>query len=270
MVKKGSLFKGELFMIFTRNRWYFLALIIMLVSGAIFFWQRNQHHPSLASGSQRIPDVVDFNFHIRPILSDRCFKCHGQDANHRKADLRLDTEAGLYQALKDNPDAHVIVNGKSKESELYRRLMEEDTSQVMPPPSANLSVSDYEKELIRKWIDQGAKYQKHWAFIPPKSQEPPDVDNDWISNDIDRFILARMEDQNLEPNEPTDKERLLKRVSFDITGLPPSIELQESFLKDNSPGAYEKIVDGLLESPHYGEKMAIPWLDVARYADSHG
>lgn len=220
--------------------------------------------------AQRIPSVIDFNFHIRPILSDRCFKCHGPDANQRKADLRLDTEAGLYHALKDNPEGHVIVHGNSKESELYRRLTSEDTSQVMPPPNANLEISEYEKKLIRKWIDQGAKYQKHWAFIPPKKQELPEVGSDGIINEIDRFVLAKMEEQNLKPNEPADKERLLKRVSFDITGLTPSIALQETFLKDNSPDAYEKIVDGLLESPHYGEKMAISWLDVARYADSHG
>ena len=248
--------------------WYFFAIIMALAAGAVFFWQRKQ--PSVASSSQKVPDVVDFNFHIRPILSDRCFKCHGPDANKRKAELRLDTEAGLYQALKENPEAHVIVHGNSKDSELYRRLTSEDTSQVMPPPNSNLAVSDHEKKLIRKWIDQGAKYQKHWAFIPPKSQEPPEVDSDWISNEIDRFVLSRIEDQNLEPNEQADKERLLKRVSFDITGLPPSIALQESFLKDNSSDAYEKVVEGLLESPHYGEKMAISWLDVARYADSHG
>ncbi|MEO5603552.1 MAG: PSD1 and planctomycete cytochrome C domain-containing protein, partial [Cyclobacteriaceae bacterium] len=212
----------------------------------------------------------DFNFHIRPILSDRCFKCHGPDANQRKAELRLDTEAGLYQALKDDPNAHVIVNGKSTESELYRRITEEDTAQVMPPPNSNLTLTDHERKLIEKWIDQGAEYQKHWAFIPPKILDAPSMDNEWVSNEIDGFILAKMNEYNLEPNEQADKERLLKRVSFDITGLPPSISLQEKFLQDNSPQAYEKIVDSLLQSPHYGEKMALSWLDVARYADSHG
>ncbi len=255
-------------MFFSRNRWYLLAIIVALTAGAVFFWQRKQ--PAMASDSQKVPEVVDFNFHIRPILSDRCFKCHGPDANQRKAELRLDTEAGLYQALKDDSEAHVIVNGNSNDSELYRRLTSEDTSQVMPPPNSRLEVSDHEKKLIKKWIDQGAKYQKHWAFIPPKSHELPKVDSDWITNEIDRFILARMEDQNLEPNGRADTERLLKRLSFDITGLPPSLALQESFLKDNSADAYEKVVNDLLASPHYGEKMAIPWLDVARYADSHG
>ncbi len=255
-------------MFVSRNRWYILAIIVALSAGIVFLWQREE--PSLASASQKIPDVVDFNFHIRPILSDRCFKCHGPDANQRKAELRLDTEAGLYQALKDDPNAHVIVNGKSEESELFRRIMEEDTSQVMPPPNSNLTLTDHERKLIEKWIDQGAKYQKHWAFIPPKTQEAPSMDNEWVSNEIDGFILAKMDEYNLEPNEEADKERLLKRVSFDITGLPPSISLQEKFLHDNSPQAYEKIVDSLLQSPHYGEKMALSWLDVARYADSHG
>lgn len=251
---------------FFAKYWYFFAVGFLAIVTVAFIIRQ----PESGATAQRIPDVVDFNFHIRPILSDRCFKCHGPDANQRKADLRLDTEAGLYQALKDNPDAHVVVNGKSKESELYRRLIADDTSQVMPPPYSNLRVTDHEKKLIRKWIDQGAKYQKHWAFIPPSKQELPDVENDWVSNEIDRFVLVKMEEQNLEPNERADKERLLRRLSFDLTGLPPSIEMQERFLNDDARDAYDKIVDELLKSPHYGEKMAIHWLDVARYADSHG
>jgi len=251
---------------FLAKYWYLFAFGFLCIVAAVLLIRNTSASPT----AQRIPDVVDFNFHIRPILSDRCFKCHGPDGNHRKADLRLDTEAGLYQALKDNPDAHVIVNGKSRESEMYRRLISDDTAQVMPPPYSNLTVTEFEKKLIKKWIDQGAKYQKHWAFIPPQSQQPPDIESDWISNDIDRFVLYKMDEQNLKPNEKADKERLLKRVSFDVTGLPPSIELQERFLRDNSPDAYEKIVDELLASPHYGEKMAVYWLDAARYADSHG
>lgn len=247
--------------------WHLFAVGFLLVVGTAFFLRGSS--PAAAT-AQRIPEIVDFNFHIRPILSDRCFKCHGPDANHRKADLRLDTEAGLYQALKENPDAHVIVNGEPLESELYLRLVSDDTAMVMPPPYSHLTVSEHEKKLIRKWIEQGAKYEKHWAFLTPEAQEPPDVADEWISNDIDRFVLSRLEEVGLEPNERADKERLLKRLSFDVNGLPPSIELQERFLNDNSSGAYEKIVDELLASPHYGEKMAVYWLDVARYADSHG
>ncbi|HET9487458.1 MAG TPA: PSD1 and planctomycete cytochrome C domain-containing protein [Chryseosolibacter sp.] len=251
---------------FFARYWYLVAAGILVGIAAVYFFRS----ASPSATAQRIPDEVDFNFHIRPILSDRCFKCHGPDATQRKADLRLDTEAGLYQALKENPDAHVIVSGEPNESELYRRLIADDTAQVMPPPYSRLTVTEYEKKLIKKWIGQGAKYQKHWAFISPKAPEIPEIESDWIANDIDRFILARMDEQSLEPNEKADKERLLKRVSFDLVGLPPSIELQERFLQDNSPDAYEKIVDELLASKHYGEKMAIHWLDVARYADSHG
>jgi len=251
---------------FFARYWYLFALGFLCVIATFFFIRKAAPSPT----AQRIPDVVDFNFHIRPILSDRCFKCHGPDANQRKADLRLDTEAGLFQTLKENPDAHVIVNGESKESELYRRLISEDTAQVMPPPYSRLSVTDHEKKLIRKWIDQGAKYQDHWAFIPTSAPEIPEVNSDWAVHEIDHFILAKMEEYGLEPNERADKERLLKRVSFDLTGLPPSIELQERFLNDNGADAYQKIVDELLGSPHYGEKMALHWLDVARYADSHG
>ncbi|MEX2231959.1 MAG: PSD1 and planctomycete cytochrome C domain-containing protein [Cyclobacteriaceae bacterium] len=255
-------------MFFLRHRWYWMAIFIAMTAGAILWSQRQQ--PFLENASEKMPGVVDFNFHVRPILSDRCFKCHGPDASQRKAELRLDTEAGLYQSLRENPGAHVIVQGNPKDSELYRRISAADTSQLMPPPNSNLALSVYEKRLIKKWIDQEAKFQKHWAFISPLAAEPPEVDSDWSSNELDQFVLVKMEEQNLEPNGKADKERLLKRVSFDITGLPPSITMQENFLKDNSSYAYEKVVDELLENPHYGEKMAIYWLDVARYADSHG
>jgi hypothetical protein len=244
-----------------------LVVVAVVVSAGIFFWRSN----SPSSLSQTLPDVVDYNFHVRPILSDRCFKCHGPDGNKRKANLRLDKEAGLYQALKDDPDAHVIVPGKPNFSELYLRISASDTSIQMPPPNSNLALSEFEVKLIRKWIDQGAKYQKHWAFIQPKKKPAPDIDDeDWPTNDIDHFVLAKMEEQNLEPNQQADKERLLKRLSFDLIGLPPSLDQQEEFLKDESDDAYEKIVDQLLASKHYGEKMAIHWLDAARYADSHG
>lgn len=216
-------------------------------------------------------DSVDYNLHIRPLLSDRCFKCHGPDANQRKANLRLDIAENAYAALKDDPTAHAIIPGSAEKSEVYLRIATSDTSQVMPPANSNLSLNENEIELIRKWIDQGAKYKPHWAFIPPKQTALPEVGNEeWAVNEIDKFVLARLEQSDLEPNEEADKERLLKRVSFDLTGLPPSIELQERFLKDASANAYEQIVDELLAQPQYGEKMAVYWMDVARYADSHG
>ena len=218
-----------------------------------------------------IPELVDFNFHVRPILSDRCFKCHGPDANKREAELRLDTEEGAFAALKDDPSHHVIVPGDPMASALFARISSADTSEVMPPPSSNLSLSKREIAIIKKWIQQGAVYKKHWAFIPPVKAKVPDVDDDYHArNEIDHFIFKKLDEVGLEPNEEASKEALLKRVCMDITGLPPSLELQEKFLNDNSTNAYEKVVDQLLADKHYGEKMAIPWMDVARYADSHG
>jgi len=244
----------------------FFFLLLTSISLATIVW--NCTTSSAETGS--IPDEVDFNFHIRPILSDRCFKCHGPDVNKREANLRLDTPEGAYAALKDNPKAHAIMAGSLEKSEVYQRIIAKDTAVLMPPPSSNLKLTKHEIELIAKWIKQGAKYKPHWAFIVPQKPKLPEADEDWIKNEIDNFVYAKMDDKGLKPNEEVDKERLLKRVSFDLIGLPPTIEMQERFLKDNSPNAYEKIVDELLKNKHYGEKMAISWLDVARYADSHG
>ena len=216
-------------------------------------------------------DSVDYNLHIRPILSDRCFICHGPDGNARKADLRLDIAEGAYAALKDSPSMHAIVPGDPEKSEVYLRISSEDTSQVMPPIKSNLKLNDSEIALIKKWIAQGAEYKRHWAFIPPKKPAVPGVDDDeWPSNEIDYFILNKIERKGLSPNDISDKERLLKRISFDLTGLPPTVEMQERFLADDDDDAYEKMVDELLAQPQYGEKMAAYWMDVARYADSHG
>ncbi len=218
-----------------------------------------------------VTDSVDFNLHIRPILSDRCFKCHGPDANQRKSNLRLDTREGALAALKDNPDAHAIVPGRSADSEVFLRISSTDTSQQMPPVKSNLSLTEGEIDLIKRWIDQGAIYKPHWAFIPPRQTSLPEIpDSDWPINEVDYFVLAKLERAGLNPNAEADRARLLKRVSLDITGLPPSIEIQNRFLEDQAPNAYEKMVDELLMQPQYGERMAVYWMDVARYADSHG
>lgn len=223
------------------------------------------------SNERRDRDLVDYNFDIRPILSDKCFKCHGPDANQRKADLRLDTESGAYAALKDDASQFVIVPGEPDRSALYHRITTQDTLDIMPPPEANLDLTAEEIRLIGKWIEQGAEYKPHWAFIPPERPEQPEVEQtDWPKTEIDYFVLAKMENQGLAPNPEADKMHLLKRLAFDLTGLPPSLDLQERFLAYESPEAYEKVVDELLASPHYGEKLALHWLDVARYADSHG
>ncbi len=246
----------------------YLLFLLLIVS---LFSCKDKGDNYVAIPKKKIPEVVDYNFDVRPILSDKCFNCHGPDANKRFADLRLDTEEGAYSALKESPEKHAIVSGKPKQSEVYLRITTEDTTKVMPPPESNLKLSDYEINVIKKWIKQGAQYQQHWAFMPIAKPTLPEVGKaEWTNNEIDYFILEKVEALDLAPNEKATKEQLLKRVSFDITGLPPTLEMQEKFLNDNSENAYEKVVDELLESKHYGEKMASSWLDVARYADSHG
>ncbi|MEZ4990462.1 MAG: DUF1553 domain-containing protein [Saprospiraceae bacterium] len=219
----------------------------------------------------KLPKTVDFNFHIKPILSDRCFACHGPDEKARKGDLRLDIEAGAFAMLDSSEQRYAIVPGDLKNSSLVHRITTSDPELVMPPPESNLSLSEYEIALLKKWIDQGAEWKDHWAFIPPVKPEPPKVSkDDWPVNEIDHFILAKLEREGLTPEAAASREKWLRRVSFDLTGLPPDIREIENFLEDDDEQAYEKVVDRLLSSPAYGERMASIWLDVARYADSHG
>jgi len=218
-----------------------------------------------------IPQEISYNFDIRPILSDKCYACHGPDEKKREAGLRLDLAEEAYKALKENPGAHALVAGKPALSQVYLRISSNDTTKVMPPIESNLKLTTRDVAVIKKWIEQGAKYEKHWAFVVPKKSELPEVSNeDWPKNEIDYFVLQKQEEKGLKPNEEADKERLLKRVSLDLTGLPPTLKMMDNFLADDSPEAYGKMVDQLLKSPAYGERMAIHWLDLARYADSHG
>jgi hypothetical protein len=245
---------------------------VWLVIAACVLYTLHACNSSGQGDAEQIPDTISYNFNIRPILSDKCYKCHGPDATHREADLRLDIPENAYRALKDNPSAHALVPGDPMLSEVYRRISTKDTTEQMPPPSSNLKkLTPYEVDLIEKWIKQGAKYEKHWAFVPPHLSPVPQVKNStWPKNAIDNFILQKLEQKGISPNPEADKERLLKRVSLDLTGLPPSLQLMDSFLADKSPDAYQKVVDQLMATPQYGEKMALHWLDVARYADSHG
>jgi len=249
-----------------RIYWFVLLLMVMVAAAVSCFNNRTN------SDGNALPGVVSYNFQIRPVLSDKCFKCHGPDANKREASLRLDIADSAYAPLKETKGAFALVPGKPEASELYKRISSDDTSFQMPPLDAHLgALTKYEISLFEKWIKQGAKYETHWAFTAPaKSALPTVADKKWPVNEIDYFVLSRMEQMNLAPNEPADKERLLKRVSFDITGLPPSLEMMDTFMADNSPGAYEKMVDELLKSPQYGEKMAVHWMDIARYSDSYG
>lgn len=244
---------------------------IAAIAGAICFIQACSNDSTTQVTEEPIPELVSYNFDIRPILSDKCYACHGPDANKRQADLRLDIADSVYQALKDNPTAHALVPGKPEQSEVFNLISSPDTSILMPPPSSNLKLTAREVSLIKKWIEQGAKYEKHWAFVPPKSPPLPVIaDKQWVKNEIDYFILNKQEKKGIEPNPEADKERLLKRVSIDLNGLPPTLQMMDDFLADASGNAYEKVVEKLMKSPAYGEKMAVHWLDVARYADSHG
>jgi hypothetical protein len=210
----------------------------------------------------------DFGRDVLPILSDKCFHCHGPDAKARKAGLRLDTKEGAFR-VKDG--VSVIAPGKSTKSELVRRIVSEDETEKMPPPEAKRDLTPQQKDILKRWIDGGAKWDQHWAFVSPQRPQLPGVKHqDWIKQPLDQFILARLERAGIPPQPVTTKESWLRRVSFDLTGLPPSLSELDAFLQDQSPGAYEKVVDRLLASPRYGERMASEWLDLARYADTHG
>jgi hypothetical protein len=218
-----------------------------------------------------LPEYIDYNLHVRGILSDTCFACHGPDERAREADLRLDTEEGAFQPLTIAEGRYAIVRGRPGQSELYRRIISDDPDYMMPTPQSNLSLTEREIAIIRKWIEQGAEYKQHWAFITPEKPELPEVyDKEWPNTPVDYFVLDKLEEYGLQPSPETRKEKLLRRVSFDLTGLPPTVSELQQFLDDTSPNAYEKAVDRLLNSDAYGERMAMEWLDVARYADTHG
>jgi hypothetical protein len=247
-----------------------------LISALLLFVAACQHTTSEQTAfanesSKQIPQQVDFNFHIKPILSDRCFTCHGPDEKTREAGLRLDTEAGAFAALGEKKDHFAIIAGDIEQSTLIHRIYSDDPDDIMPPPESNLSLSNYEKELLKKWIEQGAEWKDHWAFLPLEKPALPQVNNpEWCNNEIDHFILARLEKENLQASPQAEKEYLIRRLSFDLTGLPPTLEEIDNFLNDESQEAYEKVVDRLLNTSAYAENMTAKWLDLARYADTHG
>lgn len=222
------------------------------------------------ASAANLPDKVDFNFHIRPILSDRCFACHGPDEKARRGGFRLDTAEGAF-AVRDRSGKTPIVPRQPAESEVYRRITAADPADLMPPPESKLALNAEEKELIRRWIEQGAAYKAHWAFLPVGAVPVPRLPADtWSRNPIDRFVLDRLRREGLEPSPEAARETLIRRLSFDLTGLPPTLEEIDAFVADPSPSAYEQLVDRLLNSPAYGERRANEWLDLARYADTYG
>ncbi len=218
----------------------------------------------LATQAGWADDSILYNRDIRPILTDMCFPCHGPDSAARKGDYRLDRR-------DDAIGKKVIVPGKPDESEMIRRILSTDSDEMMPPPATKKKLTARQKELLKKWIGGGADYQPHWSFIAPTRPEAPKVKNEsWIKNSIDRFILAKLEQQGLTPAAEADRRTLARRASLDVTGLPPTVELVEEFVGDQAPNAYETYVDKLLASKHWGEHRGRYWLDAARYADTHG
>ncbi|WP_236974282.1 DUF1553 domain-containing protein [Membranihabitans maritimus] len=218
-----------------------------------------------------LPDKIDFNFHVKPILSDKCFACHGPDGGTVKGGLRLDNAEDAFRHLGDDHSRFALVPGKLSRSEVYNRIFSDDDELIMPPIESNLSLSDREKAILVKWIEQGAEYKPHWSFIKPEPPKLPVIEGErWNKSPIDQLVAEKWTEMNLEPQPRADRETLIRRLSFDLTGLPPSLDEIDQFVNSNSPNAYENLVDRLLASPTYGERMAAIWMDVARYADSDG
>ena len=223
----------------------------------------------LLSAQIAAADDIDFNRDIRPILSNNCFACHGPDAKQRQAKLRLDQKDSAFG--KAESGARVLVPGKPTESSLIARVSSRDDSLLMPPPESKKTLKPEEIELLKKWVAQGAKWSEHWAFVAPSKSMPPTVANPkWVQTPIDNFILKRLEREGLQPSARASQAKLIRRVTFDLTGLPPTLQEVDAFLTDQSDDAFEKVVDRLLKSKHYGEHMSRFWLDAVRYGDTHG
>jgi hypothetical protein len=236
-----------------------IALSVAFLAGVF-----PQHgSPALAAND---PARVSFGRDVLPILSENCLLCHGPDAKARKAELRLDLKESALRSKEP-----IIIPGKSAESELVRRIESDDPEEIMPPPKSGHKLNQAQKQILRRWVDQGAKWGKHWAFEAPTRPELPSVKNRfWPTNPIDDFVLHRLEDAGLAPSPPADRATLIRRLSLDLTGLPPTIAEIDAFVSNRSPRAYEDLVDRLLSSSYYGERMALDWLDAARYADTNG
>src|SRR6185295_15342591 len=222
--------------------------------------------PSAETAGQAEPPPSDFDRAILPILSNHCYYCHGPDPKKRKGDLRLDEEKDAKK--KNEEGLAAIVPGKSAESELVRRILTKDPDDLMPPPKANKKLSPAQIEALKKWVDAGAPWGEHWSFRPLRKPEVPRVEG--VSHPVDAFLRARLAREKLRPSPEAERSTLLRRVTLDLTGLPPTPAETDAFLADRSPEAYETVVDRLLASPRYGERMAWEWMEISRYADSNG
>ena len=239
--------------------WSVVAMGLVAVDAASVFGQ--------AAEQPRTP--VSFQQQVRPLLSNTCFRCHGPDEHERQAGLRLDRRESAVSKLESGKTA--ISPGKLDASEIVRRINSTDPNVMMPPPSLNKPLSPADKQALTAWIEQGAEYREHWSFVAPTRPARPVVKlASWPKNEIDHFILAKLEREGLAPSPAADKITLIRRVTLDLTGLPPTLAEVDAFLADTSPQAYENVVDRLLKSRRFGERMAVDWLDAARFADTHG
>ncbi|MCI0661112.1 MAG: DUF1549 domain-containing protein, partial [Acidobacteria bacterium] len=268
--------KLKTFRLFRNFRLFRILKISLVVAFTVII--ASSHFLETATHGQQKASRIDFDRDIRPILSNKCWVCHGPDAPNKKIKLRLDSESGVKADLGRGKRA--IVPGHPEESEMVRRITAEDESMRMPPVYSGQTLTKRERELLVEWIKEGAEWQKHWAFITPVRPRLPRVKNGswqgwqgwqgWPKNAIDNFVLERLEREGLKPSPEADRATLIRRVTLDLTGLPPTAKEIDNFLNDKSPNAYEKVVDRLLASPRYGERMAFRWLDAARYADTNG
>ena len=245
-----------------RSRICSIIVILLLIAAGCS--RDRAPSPSLSS------DKISYNAQIRPILSDKCFACHGPDANTREADLRLDNATDATAALTESPRKFAIVPGKPGRSELIARIHHHDAEERMPPEDAKLELSAHEKMLLERWIQEGAHYDPLWSFLPPEKLPPPESNGAWIQNEIDAFVQSNLSQAGLAPAPGATRETLIRRAAFDLTGLPPTLSQIDNFINDPSPDAFASVVDQFLRSPAYGERMASWWLDIARYADSDG
>lgn len=225
--------------------------------------------PGVAEAYASLPEEIDFNFHVKPILSDRCYACHGPDAQNQQADLRLDNAAGAYAALASG-EGFAIVPGKPGQSAIIDRINSDDPNRVMPTPESNLSLTDKEIAILTKWVEQGAEYKDHWAFVAPEKPAVPSAGEGWARNEVDRFVAAKLDLEGVNPSPEAGRAYLIRRAFFDLTGLPPSLSEIDHWEQDPEADWYERMVDDLLSRPAYGERMAAYWMDVARFADSEG
>ena len=232
------------------------------------FKEKDAMPKGVALELKNLPNEIDFNIHVKPILSDKCFACHGPDKAKQKAGLRLDLPEGAFSRLPESPGKFAIVPGNLGKSEMVKRILSVDPSYKMPSPKSHLELSSREKAVLIKWIQNGAEYKPHWAFVAPIKKEIPESTKE--NNPIDYFISNALASKNLKFSGSASRNFLLRRLSFDLTGLPPTVDEIEFFKNDARPNAYEIQVDRMLASPHFGEKLAAEWLDLARFADSHG